>query len=138
MKDLSKGTISIKGFSFEVTTSRPETYLGILPQPSDFVPQVVTTTRAIKLEEHKVDFENNLDLSPDEVQSTNKVVLEMFTSLINASVALTQAMQAGQVQQRYYNAEEESKRRQHEKDLMNLADELDAKKHSRIQANRAS
>ena len=129
MKDLSKGSISFKGIMFSSTTTRH----GHLPD----APPVVTTTQ-FALEEHKVDFENNLDMSEEEIQSTNKVVMEMFTSLINASVALTQAMQAGQVQQRYYNAEEESKRRQHQKDLMNLADELDAKKHSRIQANRAS
>lgn len=127
MKDLSKGTISIKGFSFEVTTSRPETYLGILPQPKDFVPQVVTTTRAIKLEEHKVDFENNLDLSPDEVQSTNKVVSDMFNSLIMAGTQLAHAMNI-----------DKAAEREHRLTIMRLEDELDAKKHSRIQASRNS
>lgn len=125
MKDLSKGTISIKGFSFEVTTSRPETYLGILPQPKDFVPQVITTTRAIKLEEHKVEFENNLDLSPDEVHSTNKVVSEMLKDLITAG---SQVMFAA-------NADSMA-RRQHEKDMAILTDDLDAKKHARIHASR--
>ncbi len=125
MKDLSKGTISIKGFSFEVTTSRPETYLGILPQPKDFVPQVITTTRAIKLEEHKVDFENNLDLSPDEVQSTNKVVSDMFNSLIMAGTQLAHAMNT-----------DKAAEREHRLTIMRLEDELDAKKHSRIQASR--
>ena len=129
MKDLSKGSISFKGIMFSSTTTRH----GHLPD----APPVVTTTQ-FALEEHKVDFENNLDMSEEEIQSTNKVVLEMFTSLINASVSIIQAVEAGRVQQRCHTTNEDSLRRQHEKDIMNLADELDAKKHSRIQANRAS
>lgn len=108
MKDLSKGTVSIKGFEFSVTTTRPAVNH--------------TETRAIKLEEHKVDFENNLDMAPEEVQSTNKIVSDMLNSLINASIQVVLSMNKDKLDSRI-----------HELDKMRLEDELDAAKHARIQ-----
>ena len=62
MKDLSKGSISFKGIMFSSTTTRH----GHLPD----APPVVTTTQ-FALEEHKVDFENNLDMSEEEILELN-------------------------------------------------------------------
>lgn len=121
MKDLSKGTVSIKGFEFSVTTTRPAVNHYGNP-PKDYVPETKTETRVIKLEEHKVDFENNLDMAPEEVQSTNKIVSDMLNSLINASMQVVLSMNKDKLDSRI-----------HELDKMRLEDELDAAKHARIQ-----
>lgn len=121
MKDLSKGTVSIKGFEFSVTTTRP--VVEHFGNPSkDYVPQTRSETRVIKLEEHKVDFENNLDMAPEEAQSTNKIVSDMLNSLINASMQVVLSMNKDKLESRI-----------HEMDKMRLEDELDAAKHARIQ-----
>ncbi len=126
MKDLSTGTVSIKGFSFSVETSRPavEHYGKV---PDGYVPQMRTEKRTITLDEHKVEFDNNLELSPDEVQSTNKVVTEMFSNLINAGTQMLLAMNADRAAERA-----------HKHETMRLEDELDAKKHQRINENLAA
>lgn len=125
MKDLSKGTVSIKGFSFSVETTKPavEHYGKV---PDGYVPQMRTEKRTITLDEHKVEFDNNLELSPDEVQSTNKVVTEMFSNLINAGTQMLLAMNA-----------DRAAGRSHEHATMRLQDELDAEKHKRINENLA-
>ena len=126
MKDLSKGAVVIKGFSFYVETTRP-TVEHYGKAPDGYVPQMRTEKRTITLDEHTVEYVNDLDLSPDEVQSANKVVIEMFNSLINASTQMVLAMNADRAAERA-----------HKHETMRLEDELDAKKHQRINENLAA
>ena len=126
MKDLSTGTVSIKGFSFSVETTRPavEHYGKI---PDGYVPQMCTSKRTIALDEHKVEFQNNVDMSEDEFKNVNKVVAEMLTGLVSSGASMLFAMNA-----------ERAAERNHQMEMKRLEDELDAKKHQRINENLAA
>jgi hypothetical protein len=128
MKDNSKGSFTIKGLVFSTGN-----------------------TDTIKIDELVIEGVTDLDMNEGEVDSTNKAVIQVLEQMVNLSTNVVMMATKADENKRRVNAElkqrADATKHEHEKDMLNHKaeldkqrreheDEIEARKHSRIQMTR--